>query len=74
MTTTKNDQIAQALIAQGVDYTAAEDKAFMAKEATKMNAARGGLEATVKALALVLDTDPPHAAELILTAFTETQE
>lgn len=64
----ETDAYAQALILQGVDYAAAEDKAFMAKEAAQMNVAHGGLDATIKALALHLDGDLARANELILSA------
>lgn len=72
MTTQHNDTedraIIQALIQQGVDYAVAEDKAFMAKDVKAEGIAHGGLQATEKALALVLGTDVAQAAELILTA------
>lgn len=60
--------LVQALILMGVDYSTAEDKAFMAKEAAAMNAAHGALEATEKALALYLGVDVATANELILSA------
>jgi hypothetical protein len=71
--TPRETEIVQALILQGVDYATAEDKAFMTYKGTGRPscaeaAAHAGLEATVKALALVLGTDEGHANELILSA------
>ena len=70
---TPREQTAQAnlverLILQGVDYSTAEDKAFMLKDEKAEGVAHGGMEATVKALALVLGTDEAHATGLILNA------
>lgn len=64
----ESNPVAQALILQGVDYSTAEDKAYMAKDERAEFAAHGAMEATVKALAIVLGTDEGHANELILTA------
>lgn len=64
---TEDRAIIQALIAQGADYAIAEDKAFMAEDSEAEAMAHGGMEATVKALALVLGTDEAHAAQTILT-------
>lgn len=60
--------LTEALIQQGVDYSVAEDKAFMAKDQRAEAMAHGGMEATVKALALVQGTDEAHAAQTILSA------
>lgn len=65
---TEDRAIIQALIRQGVDYSAAEDKAFMAHDLKAEGVAHGGLEATTKALALVAGVDPATATEMILTA------
>lgn len=64
---TEDRAIIQALIAQGVDYAIAEDKAFTTKDSRAEAVAHGGMEATVKALALALGTDEAHAAQTILT-------
>lgn len=64
----ETDPVVQALIFQGVDYCIGEDKAFMAKDLKAEGIAHGGLEATVKALALVMGTDLAHAHQTILTA------
>lgn len=57
-----------ALIQQGVDYSTAQDKAFMAHDQIGEARASEGYEATVKALALVADVDVAQANEMILTA------
>lgn len=67
--TARNDleQIVEALILQGVDYSAAEDKAFMAKDREAEFTAHAAYEATVKALAIVLGVDHATANEAILS-------
>lgn len=65
---TEDRAIIAALVAQGVDYAVAQDKAFMANDVKAEGIAHGGLQATEKALALVLGTDVEHAAQMILTA------
>lgn len=64
----RNDPYASALIEQGVDYSTAEDKAYMAKNPTGEAEAHGALEATTKALATYLRVDYATANELILSA------
>lgn len=69
MTTERNDleQIVEALILRGVDYSTAEDKAFMAKNQQDEAAAHGAYEATVAALAIVMGVDHATANEAILS-------
>ena len=68
------DRYAQDLMSQGVEYAAAEDAAFMAKDLQAEAIAKGALEATVKALAAYTGTDHATASEAIMLAADETQE
>lgn len=65
---TEDRAIIQALIQQGVDYSTAEDKAFMADDLKAEAVAHGGYQATIKALALVAGVDDATAATMILSA------
>lgn len=68
---TDRTRIIDALIAQGLDYSIAEDKAFMGNDTKGEAMAHGGHLATVKALAIVLGVEPMEAAARILAANPE---
>lgn len=62
------DRYQRALVAQGVEYAVAQDKAFMSDDREAEAHARGALEATQRALATSMGTEVAKAAEAILMA------
>lgn len=62
---------AQALIAEGVDWAVAQDRAFLADEPTQEAIARSNHERVVAALAYELSITIPEAEERILMAMPD---
>lgn len=67
-----NDRLTRNLIAKGVEFSVAEDKAMMSDDTARQNHFAGALEGITVALALHLGASEGTALEMILTATGES--